>query len=133
MYQMGNCADLVLKRYRVCFCLNSVFSSTSRFSCVDYSFQMVEKLDPIGTDFFWQVALESPNEDLAKESMSHILDISYLHLAPRLKKDPATLHKKFINDCYKRLEMQIPCSKTASSNTPSFSLAQLSSLPLEKR
>lgn len=94
---------------------------------------MVEKLDPIGTDFFWQVALETPSEDLAKEAMIHILDISYLHLAPRLKKDPATIHKKFINDCYKRLETQIPCSKASSSSTPTFSLSQLSSLPLEKR
>jgi ubiquitin carboxyl-terminal hydrolase 9/24 len=94
---------------------------------------MVEKLDPIGTDYFWQVALESPNEDLAKEAMGHILDISYLHLAPRMKKDPATLHKKFINDCYKRLETQVPCSKATSSNTPSISLVQLSSLTPDKK
>lgn len=94
---------------------------------------MVEKLDPIGTDFFWQVALESPNEDLAKEAMNHILDISYLHLAPRMKKDPATLHKKFINDCYKRLETQVPCSKPTGSSTPTITLAQLSSLSQEKK
>jgi ubiquitin carboxyl-terminal hydrolase 9/24 len=94
---------------------------------------MVEKLDPIGTDYFWQVALESPNEDLAKEAMGHILNISYLHLAPRMKKDPTTLHKKFINDCYKRLETQVPCSNATSSNTPAISLVQLSSLTPEKK
>jgi len=98
----------------------------------------VEKLDPIGTDFFWQVALESPNEELAREAMDHILNISYVLLAPRMKKDPASLHKKFINDCYKRLEAQVPGSKTnsafgTSNSTPTFSLALLSTLQPEKR
>lgn len=94
---------------------------------------MVEKLDPVGTDYFWQVALESPNEDLAKEAMGHILDISYLHLAPRMKKDPAVLHRKFINDCYKRLETQVPCSKAMGSTTPAIALAQLKSLAPDKK
>ncbi|KAI9556016.1 hypothetical protein GHT06_018579 [Daphnia sinensis] len=94
---------------------------------------MVEKLDPVGTDYFWQVALESPNEDLAKEAMAHILDISYLHLAPRMKKDPAVLHRKFINDCYKRLETQVPCSKATGSTTPTIALAQLKSLAPDKK
>lgn len=94
---------------------------------------MVEKLDPIGADYFWQLALESPNEDLAKEAMIYILNISYLHLTPRLKKDPAALHKKFINECYKRLEAQVPCSKAVGSNTPAIAVTQLSSLPLGKK
>ena len=96
----------------------------------------MEKLDPTGTDFFWQVALESPSEELAAEAMEHILNISYLLLAPRLKKDPTSLHKKFINDCYKRLEAQVPCSKSyvsSGSSTPSIVVAQLTSLPPEKK
>ena len=91
----------------------------------------MEKLDPTGTDFFWQLALESPSEELAAEAMEHILNISYLLLAPRLKKDPTSLHKKFINDCYKRLESLVPGSKSGGgggSHTPSVAVDQLNAL-----
>lgn len=97
---------------------------------------MVERLDPTGSDFFWLVALDTPNEELAQEAMSLILNVSYLLLAPRLKKDPSTLHKKFINECYKRLEAQVPCLKASSfgSNlTPTIALAQLASLSSDKK
>ena len=96
----------------------------------------MERVDPTGADFFWLVALDTPNEGLAQEAMNLILNISYLHLAPRLKKDPSTLHKKFINECYKRLETQVPCLKTNSSsgsNTPLVALTQLASLSPDKK
>ena len=96
----------------------------------------MEKLDPTGTDYFWQVALESPNEELAKEAMDHILNISYLHLAPRMKKDPTALHKKFINDCYRRLESLVPCSKSgmpSGSTTPYIAVSQVNSLTPPKK
>ena len=30
--------------------------------------------------------------------------MSYLHVTPRLKKDPTALHNRFIKNCYSRLE-----------------------------
>lgn len=47
---------------------------------------MVEKLDLIGADYYWQVALCSPDEGIANTAIDNILELSYLFLAPRLKK-----------------------------------------------
>lgn len=94
---------------------------------------MIEKLDPIGTDFFWQIALESLNENLAKQAMDNILNVSYLWLTPRLKKDPVSLHKRFIAECYKKLESQVPFCKTSASNTPMVAINELLSLSHDKK
>uniref|UniRef100_A0A8C5WGL6 Ubiquitin carboxyl-terminal hydrolase 24 n=1 Tax=Leptobrachium leishanense TaxID=445787 RepID=A0A8C5WGL6_9ANUR len=64
----------------------------------------VEKLELIGMDFIWKVAMESPDEEIANEAIQLIINYSYINLNPRLKKDSVSLHKKFIADCYTRLE-----------------------------
>ncbi|XP_034271054.1 ubiquitin carboxyl-terminal hydrolase 24 isoform X2 [Pantherophis guttatus] len=64
----------------------------------------VEKLELIGMDFIWKIAMESPDEEIANEAIQLIINYSYINLNPRLKKDSVSLHKKFIADCYSRLE-----------------------------
>nr|XP_051712391.1 ubiquitin carboxyl-terminal hydrolase 24 isoform X4 [Oryctolagus cuniculus] len=64
----------------------------------------VEKLELIGMDFIWKIAMESPDEEIANEAIQLIISYSYINLNPRLKKDSVSLHKKFIADCYTRLE-----------------------------
>nr|XP_033771654.1 ubiquitin carboxyl-terminal hydrolase 24 isoform X3 [Geotrypetes seraphini] len=64
----------------------------------------VEKLELIGMDFIWKIAVESPDEEIANEAIQLIINYSYINLNPRLRKDSVSLHKKFIADCYTRLE-----------------------------
>jgi len=69
--------------------------------------QYVEKLELIGMDFIWKIAMESPDEEIANEAIQLIINYSYINLNPRLKKDSVSLHKKFIADCYTRLEVSV--------------------------
>ncbi|KAF3819794.1 hypothetical protein GH733_015303 [Mirounga leonina] len=70
-----------------------------------YEITMNEKLELIGMDFIWKIAMESPDEEIANEAIQLIINYSYINLNPRLKKDSVSLHKKFIADCYTRLEV----------------------------
>ncbi|KAH0519789.1 Ubiquitin carboxyl-terminal hydrolase 24, partial [Microtus ochrogaster] len=47
----------------------------------------VEKLELIGMDFIWKIAMESPDEEIANEAIQLIINYSYINLNPRLKKD----------------------------------------------
>uniref|UniRef100_A0A8C4ZNI3 ubiquitinyl hydrolase 1 n=1 Tax=Gadus morhua TaxID=8049 RepID=A0A8C4ZNI3_GADMO len=64
----------------------------------------VERLDLVGMDFIWRIAMETPDEEIANEAIQLIITYSYTNLNPKMKKDSVSLHKKFIADCYKRLE-----------------------------
>uniref|UniRef100_A0A667ZE80 Ubiquitin carboxyl-terminal hydrolase 24 n=1 Tax=Myripristis murdjan TaxID=586833 RepID=A0A667ZE80_9TELE len=64
----------------------------------------VERLDLTGMDFIWRIAMETPDEEIANEAIQLIITYSYTNLNPKMKKDSVSLHKKFIADCYKRLE-----------------------------
>ncbi|XP_062280626.1 ubiquitin carboxyl-terminal hydrolase 24 isoform X3 [Scomber scombrus] len=64
----------------------------------------VERLDLSGMDFIWRIAMETPDEEIANEAILLIITYSYTNLNPKMKKDSVSLHKKFIADCYKRLE-----------------------------
>uniref|UniRef100_A0A3P9KIM4 Ubiquitin carboxyl-terminal hydrolase 24 n=1 Tax=Oryzias latipes TaxID=8090 RepID=A0A3P9KIM4_ORYLA len=66
--------------------------------------QCVERLDLAGMDFLWRIAMETPDEEIANEAIQLIITYSYTNLNPKMKKDSVSLHKKFIADCYKRLE-----------------------------
>eukprot|EP00057_Strongylocentrotus_purpuratus_P016370 XP_011670844.1 PREDICTED: ubiquitin carboxyl-terminal hydrolase 24-like [Strongylocentrotus purpuratus] len=66
---------------------------------------IVEKLDLFGLDFMWKMVLESTNESIAEMAIRQIMSMSYTNLAQRLKKDVLDLHKHFISECYKRLEL----------------------------
>lgn len=48
--------------------------------------QYVEKLELIGMDFIWKIAMESPDEEIANEAIQLIINYSYINLNPRLKK-----------------------------------------------
>lgn len=48
--------------------------------------QQVEKLELIGMDFIWKIAMESPDEEIANEAIQLIINYSYINLNPRLKK-----------------------------------------------
>uniref|UniRef100_A0A3Q3MMV0 ubiquitinyl hydrolase 1 n=1 Tax=Mastacembelus armatus TaxID=205130 RepID=A0A3Q3MMV0_9TELE len=64
----------------------------------------VDRLDLAGMDFIWRIAMETPDEEIANEAIQLIITYSYTNLNPKMKKDSVSLHKKFIADCYKRLE-----------------------------
>uniref|UniRef100_A0A4W5NHA6 Ubiquitin carboxyl-terminal hydrolase 24 n=1 Tax=Hucho hucho TaxID=62062 RepID=A0A4W5NHA6_9TELE len=64
----------------------------------------VERQDLSGMDFIWRIAMETPDEEIANEAIQLIITYSYTNLNPKMKKDSVSLHKKFIADCYKRLE-----------------------------
>ncbi|XP_041125649.1 ubiquitin carboxyl-terminal hydrolase 24 isoform X3 [Polyodon spathula] len=64
----------------------------------------VERLDLAGMDFIWRIAMESPDEEIANEAIQLIITYSYINLNPKMRKDSVSLHKKFIADCYKRLD-----------------------------
>ncbi|KAF3691160.1 Ubiquitin carboxyl-terminal hydrolase 24 [Channa argus] len=64
----------------------------------------VERLELAGMDFIWRIAMETPDEEIANEAIQLIITYSYTNLNPKMKKDSVSLHKKFIADCYKRLE-----------------------------
>ncbi|XP_071953763.1 ubiquitin carboxyl-terminal hydrolase 24-like [Antedon mediterranea] len=65
---------------------------------------VVEKLDLLGLEFMWQVALENPNEDIANVAIRQLMKMYYTSLALKLKKDTISVHKRFIAECYNRLE-----------------------------
>uniref|UniRef100_A0A8C4R0F6 ubiquitinyl hydrolase 1 n=1 Tax=Eptatretus burgeri TaxID=7764 RepID=A0A8C4R0F6_EPTBU len=64
----------------------------------------VEKTDLAGMGFLWRVAMETEEEEIADEAVCLIIDYSYSRLNPRLRKDPASLHRTFITDWLHRLE-----------------------------
>lgn len=41
---------------------------------------------------------------IADELITNILQISYQALSPKLKKDVVTLHHRFIDECFRRLD-----------------------------
>uniref|UniRef100_A0A2K6LYN3 Ubiquitin carboxyl-terminal hydrolase 24 n=1 Tax=Rhinopithecus bieti TaxID=61621 RepID=A0A2K6LYN3_RHIBE len=59
----------------------------------------VEKLELIGMDFIWKIAMESPDEEIANEAIQLIINYSYINLNPRLKKK-LPIHKKAENYIY---------------------------------
>ncbi|XP_071800380.1 ubiquitin carboxyl-terminal hydrolase 24-like isoform X2 [Asterias amurensis] len=66
---------------------------------------VVEKLELYGLDFMWQIALETTSEEIADQAIRHLMKMCYTNLSPKLKKDPVALHKSFIAECYRRLEL----------------------------
>ena len=65
---------------------------------------VVERTELVGMSYFWDILTESPKEDIANLAIDMVLNMSYLHVTSRLKKEPGCLHEKFIKNCYTRLE-----------------------------
>ena len=74
---------------------------------------LVEKIELLGMSYFWDVLMETPREEIADLAIDLVLNMSYLNVTPRLKKDPASLHDKFIKNFYSRLEDN--CQKSANN------------------
>ncbi|XP_035828590.1 LOW QUALITY PROTEIN: ubiquitin carboxyl-terminal hydrolase 24 [Aplysia californica] len=68
------------------------------------SSMVVEKPDLVGLDYLWEICLHVPDEGIADQAIQMLLALSYTNLNSRLKREPVSLHKKFINECYTRLE-----------------------------
>ncbi|XP_076051171.1 ubiquitin carboxyl-terminal hydrolase 24-like isoform X2 [Oratosquilla oratoria] len=78
---------------------------------------VVEKVDPLGLDFLWRIVLECSDETLAEEAMKSVLAMTFHALNPRLRKEPASIHGRFIQDCYRKLEKSlVGVDKTALSS-----------------
>ncbi|CAL1529935.1 unnamed protein product [Lymnaea stagnalis] len=65
---------------------------------------VVEKTELIGLDYLWEICLHVPDEAIAEQAIQMLLALSYTNLNSKLKKEPVALHKKFISECYNRLE-----------------------------
>ena len=74
---------------------------------------LVERIELLGMSYFWDVLMETPREEIANLAIDLVLHMSYLNVTPRLKKDPASLHDKFIKNFYSRLEDN--CQKSVNN------------------
>jgi ubiquitin carboxyl-terminal hydrolase 9/24 len=90
-------------------CLKAYFESVNvfdqRLKKSPSPSHVVERTELSGLSHFWDILTDSPREEIAALAIETVLNMSYLHVAPRLKKEPATLHHKFIRNCYSRLEV----------------------------
>ncbi|XP_022101626.1 ubiquitin carboxyl-terminal hydrolase 24-like isoform X2 [Acanthaster planci] len=82
---------------------------------------VVEKLDLYGLDFMWQIALETPCEEIADQAIKQLMKMCYTNLSRKLKKDPVALHKSFIAQCYQRLEQ---ATITIGGTAVAFAISQ---------
>ena len=46
----------------------------------------MERLDLVGMDFIWRIAMETPDEEIANEAIQLIITYSYTNLNPKMKK-----------------------------------------------
>ncbi|CAB4058033.1 USP9_24 [Lepeophtheirus salmonis] len=65
---------------------------------------IVENLELVGLDYFWQIVMHCELEEIAGLAIQYLLNMSYHHVATNLKRDPIHLHDTFINKCYEMLE-----------------------------
>ncbi|CAK8688756.1 unnamed protein product [Clavelina lepadiformis] len=64
---------------------------------------IVDKLELVGIDVLWRICLECRCLDVANKAISSLVRYAYTDVSYKLKKDVVTLHSKFLNECYKRL------------------------------
>ncbi|XP_071548346.1 ubiquitin carboxyl-terminal hydrolase 24-like isoform X1 [Panulirus ornatus] len=103
---------------------------------------IVDKLEPLGLEFIWQLVLECQEEQIAEDAMKLLLDMSYLSLSVRLKRDPPQLHAKFISECYRKLEKSLlhvnetaigAVVSTATKTLTAMAVSDLGGLPSSTR
>ncbi|KAG7165384.1 Ubiquitin carboxyl-terminal hydrolase 24-like 1 [Homarus americanus] len=103
---------------------------------------VVDKLEPLGMEFIWQLVLECQEEQLAEEAMKLLLDMSYMSLSARLRRDPPQLHAKFISECYRKLEKSMlrvnetavgAAVSTATKTLTAMAVSDLGGLPTTSR
>ncbi|KFM65449.1 Ubiquitin carboxyl-terminal hydrolase 24, partial [Stegodyphus mimosarum] len=102
---------------------------------------IIEKLELNGVEFLWQVALASEDQ-IANVAIDYLLEISYHTLSPKLKKDVLSLHNRFINECYKKLESVSSAINgtamgtavsSATKTLTAVSVSEVASSPTSKR
>lgn len=62
-------------------------------------------MDLVGLDFVWETALSCPDPEIADQSVRLLIDLSYSLLSQKLKKDAEGLHRRFLDECSRRLEL----------------------------
>ena len=67
----------------------------------------MEKLDLIGIEFLWRICLECQSTVVAGSAISTLVRYSYVNVSQKLKKDVVQLHSKFLNECYRRLNVSL--------------------------
>ncbi|XP_067939467.1 ubiquitin carboxyl-terminal hydrolase 24-like [Watersipora subatra] len=64
----------------------------------------IEKMDLVGLEELWGLCLNIGDSTIAQEAIDFLLQNVYINLAPKHKRDGASLHRKFITECHRRLE-----------------------------
>ncbi|KAF2363147.1 Peptidase C19 ubiquitin carboxyl-terminal hydrolase [Trinorchestia longiramus] len=72
----------------------------------------VESLELLGQDYLWRVLLECSDLSIVNHVANLILAASFFDLSSKLKKNPASLHHRFIKDCYRKLNKAL-CELTS--------------------
>ena len=89
-------------------CIKAYFENVNEFDQrlkkTNTSNYQVERIELLGMSYFWDVLMETPRDEIAELAVDLVLNMSYLNVTPRLKKEPASLHEKFIKNFYARLE-----------------------------
>ena len=89
-------------------CIKAYFENVNEFDQrlkkTNTSTYQVERVELLGMSYFWDVLMETPRDEIAELAVDLVLNMSYLNVTPRLKKEPASLHEKFIKNFYARLE-----------------------------
>jgi ubiquitin carboxyl-terminal hydrolase 9/24 len=93
-------------------CIRNFFESINlserKLRKLQHSHQLIiDNPDLTGIDYLWKAALEVKDNYIADELISHILQITYNSLTPKLKKDPVMLHQRVIDECFTRLDSLI--------------------------
>ncbi|XP_057299797.1 ubiquitin carboxyl-terminal hydrolase 24-like isoform X2 [Hydractinia symbiolongicarpus] len=66
---------------------------------------IIEKQDLTGISYLWQLILDTPYINIAEDATKYLINISYSFLSSKVKKtEYASIHKRFIAECYKRLD-----------------------------
>jgi len=65
---------------------------------------LVDKLDLIGLNFVWDIILCVNDEQIADVATKFLLEISFEKVTLKIKRELVSLHQRFINECYSRLE-----------------------------
>eukprot|EP00731_Ephydatia_muelleri_P019119 Em0011g1159a len=98
---------------------------TAGYQCLRRLFEIVEIPELTGIEYLWRAAMEVRDWRIADELITNILQISYQALSPKLKKDVVTLHHRFIDECFRRLDELLGGAPKAGDQTRVQSIERL--------
>jgi ubiquitin carboxyl-terminal hydrolase 9/24 len=85
-------------------------------------FPIVDSQSLSGRDYLWRIALENPSEDIAQSAVYLLLQITYVEVCQRLKREPVELHTHFIDEITRRLDEAVLSVKSLSPLQHAISL-----------